>query len=164
MTSTGQQLLDLHCLLDGAGVGGDGTVYDRVKALVAENDRLCRAMEQRAKETDYDRLLASLDEDRGLTLMALADACLDAGREGEAKGWGWLASAGKWPVRTKRGWRWWPATEVERDDYYSLPQLLWDAISGPPDQNKRWAQRPTCRLALQAVADAISSGRWTIGQ
>lgn len=151
---TGLEITRLHEILDAAGASGD-TLSARVEDLVARHARLEERLAERARVTDYDRLLADLDTDRTLTLRLLADVCLDAGREAEAKGWGWLGMAGKWPVySSQRGWYWHGIGGPSRVGH-RLPIPLFELLA--PNHFE------TPRAALQAVVTVIAQGKWTEG-
>lgn len=163
---THNPLLALHDLLDQAGIplAGPGSSHhglvERVQMLVEERDRLQGLLTDRARQTDYDALLASLDEDRGEVLMLLADACLDSGREQDAKGWGWLHMTNRWPVRVGKSWGWVFCADslVPLPDRpaHVLPRSLLHHFGDNPDMVYKFS---TCRAALEAVMKAQMAGK-----
>lgn len=159
-------------LLGGADVPGN-TILEQVSALIADRNRLAREVEQRRRQTDRDTLLASLDDRREDTLKLLSDACLDLADScddhgdavgadllrAEAKGWGWLGAARKWPTQLKSGdWLWDRPSSSEGPAIFS-DQLIITADLLPP--NRHFA---TCRAALEWVVGLISRGEWEPGQ
>ncbi len=160
MTTT---VLEAHALLDTAGVPGGYTLTDRIGLLVAENARLNARLEAAAKRTDRGRLMSLLDEDRSEVLMMLADVCVDEGRPEEARGWGWLASAKKWPARRDAGWHWYHHSGPSAS-CHEIPFLLHDAMlaSHPPNYGVLVHHFPSCSSALLAVVGVIASGAWSV--
>lgn len=149
---TPAEALDVLRILDEANVPGR-TVAERVRVLIADNDRLAARLEVRARSSDKARLVESLDENRSELLMLLADACLDLGTpegDAEAKGWGWLAKTNRWPVRNRFGWCWY---EEESERSYHIPR-------GIPGSHNGRCGFPTQSAALLAIVRAIASGRW----
>lgn len=153
--SAGQELIAAHALLDAAGVPSGGDLPARVREVLADSARLQEALAARGRETDYDRLLARVEEcgeGRSHLLLMLHDAALDGGREGEARGWAWLGSHHRWPRRQHGGtWHWFACDVGPGSD--SLPQALCLALGGG-------RACPTCLDALLAVVEAIAGGRY----
>ena len=151
--SNGYEILRL---LDGANVPGRNIV-DRVRVLISDRDKLWDEVHAARTRTDREALVASLDEDRWQTLGVLADCCIDAGLHDEARGWGWLAAAKKWPVWSGHHWTWLdaPGHPHLRDFGCVLPIGLCRAASG-----RERLYFKTQGEALWAVVDAIASGRW----
>lgn len=146
----------LHEALDPVGLPASMTLVEQVRALVAENLRLQTELAARAVEPDRERLLKALDEDRFGVLLALADLCLDEGRDGEAKGWGWLANSRKWPWLFKGRWWWVPnGSPAGRNDVLLLPL---DVANGLPSSGFA-SPRP----ALEWVVGRIAEGEWWPG-
>lgn len=156
-------------MLDAANVPG-ATLRERIEILLAENQRLEKAVEIQARKTSRERLLEQLDEDRSEVLLMLHDACLDDGRDAEARGWGWLAMNKKWPVQIKDGWCW--GTDDPAFTYYQVPGLAfvlpdllaraaWESVDDRRGIGRVWT---SCSLALQAVVDVIAAGKWQVGQ
>ncbi len=166
ITSAAAALMDCHKALDGAGVpGAHKTLEGRVLSLIAENERLTRLLEKQLKQTDRDRLLALLDEDRSEVLMMLADACVDEGRPKEAQGWGWLASGKKWPAWCRKGWLWYRSYDESIAHSAALPHRLWESCASVPApyHGTDFKYFPTCSAALLAVVDVIRDGKWSVG-
>lgn len=153
---TGPEVVRLQALLDQADIP-HGPLHERVLVLVEAYLAAHRLLTERQRETDYDRLLRELSEDRNGLLLQLADACLDLGRTEEAKGWGWLAQHKKVPSRIvwvdqQAAWVWF--ADDDKRTCNGLPSKLWNAIGGLA---KRF---PTEVAALQAVVEVIASGKW----
>ncbi len=158
MMPTSSEIVAILEVLDAAGVPPGSPprmLLGRVRSLALENERLARMLDADGRRGDRERLLARLDEDESITLMQLADACLDAGNEGEAKGWAYLGQRRLSPVWDLQGkvylWlAWSPPTPFRWTCL--LPRSLLEALS-PRDFQTR-------REAFEAVVEAIASGRW----
>jgi hypothetical protein len=155
--ATPRELFQVLQLLNEANVPGDDVV-DQVRNVIAENARLTALLAFRERETAYDHLLASLDEDRSETLFLLADAAQDCGRPEEAPGWFWLGEKRKWPFRSTRKWFW----DEERIEggvgniSYRLPHSLCIQVGAIGQLTPHASERE----ALQAVVNVIASGKW----
>jgi hypothetical protein len=150
----GQIVLRCHELLDQVEAPCAATLTERLEMLLADYQRLLA--ERRTERPPRERLLEVLVEDRSEVLMMLADACLDEGRPEEARGWGWLGQAGKWPVHDRRGW-YWHLREVSRRRRrsYVLPATVFGALRDP--KRAMTSQRhPTARAALEAAVATIA--------
>ncbi len=155
-------IMEFHALLDEAEMPCIGSVYERLRALVADYNHLVNESAVRCHLTNRERLLEALTEDRNLILQSLADACLEEGRDAEAKGWAWLAATRRWPGQVSSGgWLWgprYPSDDVDPINH-RLPYLLQTVID--LEASRRGVPRYlTALLALQAVVAAIAEDRW----
>lgn len=164
----------MMAMLDGADVGGS-TPVEQVKNLLADYKRLLAQVRVTARQTDRERLMASLNDDRCETLMLLHECCLDEGLLDQAKGWGWLWCHRRWPVRLQTGvWHWTVACVQPGSTHqlqllalaeHCLPTGLFRAIhvanAEAIDRGRPLPGWTSARAALKAVVDTIASGAWT---
>lgn len=134
-------------LLDNANVPG-GSILDRVKGLLADRDRLERAVETNARKSSKARLVEELAADPNVLLHAIADACIEEDDPEEA-GWRWLAMRHRWPVRLGRSWAWSPQGNAGFNGAVSheLPPDVYAEVVG---------SHPTHLHALLAVVRAVA--------
>jgi hypothetical protein len=97
-------------------------------------------------QTNYDRVLAQLDDVRWQQMLVIADAAEEAGDAVSAAGWRWMAEHRRWPVEARGVHRWYRGLEDDRQAAY-LPEEVFDRLPGEA-----------------GVGEGYRARRWTVGQ